>query len=272
MASDIKRFHYYHADASAISGYIETPIDEQLPVVAPLSLSPIGGYASSRSESVQFQGFISIDSAYTQVAGSISHKTGGWTTLATSVVEGLNVLDVVTADRMVAQIATEHPRAGYNPKVSFLGTRFENLRVAGSPIEAAVNLNLCQQASGPDGYPQTSLFDDKNFRSAAEKQARAMTGGGNASAWVGERCAWDNGQLEKRAVISCSLVTQVSGKFPGTPYGHVLEVPEIGKVFLGELLVDHNTFRLIMMRLELGCVTSGAMAGCVVSIEGSTSP
>lgn len=271
MASDIKRFHYYHADASAIGGYIETPIQQQIPVVAPLSLSPVGGYSSVRTESVQFQGFISIESAYTQVAGSISHKTGGWTTLATSVVEGLNVLDVITADRMVAQIATEHPRVGYHPKVSFLGTRFENLQVAGNVIKPKMNLAICQQPAGPDGYPQTSLFEDKSFRAAAEKQTRAMSGNTKAS-WVGERYPWDNGQLEKRAVISCSLVTEVADPFPGTPYGHVLEIPEIGKAFLGELLVDRNTFRLIMMRLELGCVTSGAMASAVVSIEGSTHP
>ncbi len=58
--------------------------------------------------------------AYTQVAGNRSTKSGqGWTTLTTSVIEGLNVLDVVTADRVVGQTITEHPLEGYVPSDQF---------------------------------------------------------------------------------------------------------------------------------------------------------
>jgi hypothetical protein len=43
-------------------------------------------------------------------------------------------------------------------------------------------------------------------------------------------------------------------------------------VFLGELLVDDNTFRLIGMRLELGCTTGGSISFSSPSVEGSTHP
>jgi len=49
------------------------------------------------------------------------------TTLATSVITGLKVHDIVTADIVFAQVSTEHPLAGRVPWVTFLGTRFENL-------------------------------------------------------------------------------------------------------------------------------------------------
>ena len=42
---------------------------------------------------------------------------------------------MVTADRVVGQTITEHPLVGYVPSISFLGTRFENLRIAGYPVE-----------------------------------------------------------------------------------------------------------------------------------------
>jgi len=52
------------------------------------------------------------------------------------------VLDVLTADRVVGQIITEHPLVGYVPIISFLGTRFENLRIAGHPVELDLDLNI----------------------------------------------------------------------------------------------------------------------------------
>ncbi len=65
---------------------------------------------------------------------------------------------------------------------------------------------------------------------------------------------------------------EVQGEFPGRVFGNVLDVPEFGKIFLGELLVDHNSFRLIAMRLELGCVTHGKVSLGSSSIEGRTQP
>lgn len=278
MASEIKRVHLYHADATAFGGHIKTPFEQLVPTIAPVALSPVGGYVLARSERFRVEGIASFESAHSQVAGSTSHKTGGWTTLATSVVERLNILNVITADRLVAQIATEHPPAGYNPKITLIGTQFENLRIAGRPVELELNLHLCDQAEGKYGFPDKALFEEDSFLSAAAAQYRTMSSlpkwvkDTSTPSWVKERYTWDNKQLEKRAGVSCSVVTQVRGEFQGRPFGHVLEIPEIGRVFLGELLVDHNTYRLIAIRAELGCAASGALAAGVVNIEGSTYP
>ena len=44
------RVHYYHADASGLGGYFESPIAQVIAPQAPMSLSPAGGYGSARSE------------------------------------------------------------------------------------------------------------------------------------------------------------------------------------------------------------------------------
>jgi len=62
--------------------------------------------------------------------------------LTSSVIEGLNILDVITADRIVGQTITNHPLVGYVPSISFLGTRFENLRIAGNPVELDLNHDI----------------------------------------------------------------------------------------------------------------------------------
>lgn len=278
-----KRVHYYHADATALGGRIDTPFEQLVPTLAPTSLPPVGGYAVARAERFRLEGILSLESAYTQVAGSVSQQTGGRTTLATSAVEGLNVLDVITADRIVAQISTEHPSVGYNPKVTFIGTRFDNLRIAGCPLEPTLDLNLCGQPLEPGQFPEKSIFEDERFLAAVAGQYGRMSDARSLPdwvrdkkipAWVRERYAWDNseGKRAEAGIVVCSLVNQVNGEFPGRPFGHVLEIPEIGRVFLGELIVDHNTYRIIMMRFELGCLTSGSLSTSSASVEGRTYP
>jgi len=278
--TNVKRVHYYHADATALGGRIKAPFEQLIPVQAPLSLPPVGGYAATRVERFRLEAILSFEAAYTQLAGSVSHKTGGWTTLVTAAVEGLNVLDVITADRLVAQIATEHPLVGYRPTVTFVGTRFENLRIGGHLVEPVLDLDLCNPQEGDEGARQGSTFDDKSFLAAASEQYRRMSDlpkwvkGKKIPAWVSERYSWDNSEAKRseKGMVLCSLVNQVNGEFPGTPFGHVLEIPEIGKVFLGELIVDHNSYRIIMMRLELGCTTQGSVSVGTATIEGRTSP
>jgi len=147
------RVHYYHADACAFGGYFQRPIEHVIAPQAPMSLPPSGGYGFARAENFRIEGLVSFKSAFTQVSGHLSKKDrGGWVTLVTAVVEGFNALDIVTADRLCAQISTEHPLEGDNPKVTFLGTSFDNLKIAGYPIKVTLDFRICDQGNG-DGYP-----------------------------------------------------------------------------------------------------------------------
>jgi hypothetical protein len=137
------RTHDYHAEATILSGHLRLPLAEEIRPQALANLPKEGGYFSQRAEAYRLESVISFRSAYTQVAGNRSTKAGqGWTTLTTTAIEGLNVLDVVTADRIVGQTITEHPLEGYVPTVSFLGTRFENLRIAGHPVDLDLDLDI----------------------------------------------------------------------------------------------------------------------------------
>ena len=124
-------------------------------------------------------------------------------------------------------------------------------------------------------------FEDERLLAAAAEQYRRMNDekslpqwvkSRSIPSWIRERYTWDNAQRAERGCVLCSVVSQVNGEFPGRPFGSVLTIPEIGKVFLGELLVDRNTYRLIGIRVELGCTTSGSAALAAASIEGSTHP
>ena len=99
-----------------------------------------GGYFSERAEKFRLERVISFRSAYTQAAGNLSEKPDTAGDPGDGGGRRLNVLDVVTADRVVAQFSVEHPLTGYVPRVTFLGTRFENLQIAGHKIEPKLNL------------------------------------------------------------------------------------------------------------------------------------
>src|ERR1700741_2655664 len=101
------RTHYFHANASAIGGFLEKPFAKIIPVQSPTSLSPSGGADEAATTNFQFEKILSAHSTRSAVGGSF---LGGLpTTRALAAVEGLNVLDPIRADELVAYISTEYP-------------------------------------------------------------------------------------------------------------------------------------------------------------------
>ncbi len=276
MDNKQSRVHFYHADASAVGGRIHRPVEQIVPVQAPLSLPAVGGWASARSEQFRFQGVLSFEIAETQVSGSFNERDGGWTTQVSAAIENLNVLNVVTADRVVAQISTDHPGSGYTPKVSFVGTQFVNLRIGGYKIEPILDLSFCDRGEG-DHYPKQSCIQNSAFLKAVEDQYDAMRPADPQKTptpdWLQRRYPVPQSELAKeRGMVLCSLVQSVPEKCPWQPFGHVFVIPEFGRVFLGELLVSDNSFHLIMIRLELGCPLQGNIGIGDSRTNGTTMP
>src|SRR2546430_9166681 len=133
------RHFHYHASGHALSGELTRPVQRVIEVQAGISLPSTGGVGSSRVENFRVDEVVSFKRAYSHVAGSVKEERGKeiYTTHATATVEGLNILDVVTADRIVARLSSsfEEPppeKPGpYEGKVLLVGSKFENLRIAG---------------------------------------------------------------------------------------------------------------------------------------------
>ena len=259
-------YHFdYNAAANVLEADLEQPLREKIRPQAAVKLYRDGHYQYRQADPFRFEGILSYKGGYTQVAGRPSTKIAGYSTLSTSVVEGLNVLDVVTADRVVAQISTEHRRYAQVPSVTFLGTRFENLRIDGRPVEFERDLEIL----GPRREDDTSYFDDDKVQSRVRRQQETITK--HLPEWATEE--YGNGRSaingkEAADVMKCSLIDGIRG-CPGFSFGHVIDLPEFGKIFLGELSVertpgdpaegtsDKYRFRLTMIRLKMGCLADG---------------
>ena len=127
----------YHALATGVSGRITLPFEHSITVQAPSALPFIGGFSSSRVEGYRFEQILSFGSAESSTVGSENHRF--FNTLATATIERLNIQNVLTADRVVARLASKYSKETGERSTTFAGSHFENLRIAGCPVEVRVD-------------------------------------------------------------------------------------------------------------------------------------
>jgi len=325
--------HYFHAEAHALSGKLDRPFEEEIKKQAFVKLATeLAGlseqekaqrsYFSQHAKNFRLEGIISYVTAHTQVSGHESKKhPGASVTLATSVVEGLNVLNVVTADRVVAQISTTHFPDEHAPLVTFLGTHFENLRIFRHKVFPKLNLRLCgDPVAAEHRFVQSAGFlksvrdqhnaladSVKGLRAAVQKDEkrrnRELNGLRDLPGLVEQEynaALLQDDRIQERIIaaekkveeegleaghrlwpgIKCSLVDKVEIELPSKeqisepirPYGHVIHVPDFGKILLADLTVNHNSFDLTMIRLELGCLADGKVSVTNCSVNGGHKP
>lgn len=275
------RYHIYNAEAVALTGNLTLPLIQEVKPPTYVKLNERGGYLSQHVEHYRVGGVVSLRSAYTQVGGNPDTKPDhGWNTLATSVIEGLNVLDIVTADRIVCQISTDHPPIGYVPTVTFLGTRFENLRIAGHELK----LNLDLDMLGPKPKKDASYTSDREFIKRVAAQRDRIQGLKNVPPDISARYNRLPAISNKQGSIQCSLVNQVEGGYPGRSFGNVIDVPNFGKIYLGNLTIEQSDFdtptgaprnttiTLNMIEMVMGCVGGGNLLGGGGKTNGTSYP
>jgi len=131
-----KRF-LFHGHAVAAAGKITSPFQDIIPAQAASALAIDGGYGSARAGDFRYKEIFSFASAYSEVVGTYVEKNGGaYETLSLTAIERVNILDVVTCDRIVARITAKYAADGKTPPtVSIAGSRFERLRVGNDFFE-----------------------------------------------------------------------------------------------------------------------------------------
>jgi hypothetical protein len=315
--SDLKRYHVFHAGAHILSGDLEHPVKQPIEHYGNVVLDKTrreGLFTESVGET-SVEGLISFKAGHTRVSGSqlknkkdiFGNDHSGWVTQSTSVLEGFNVGDVITADRVVAQVSTEHPLTypGHVPRVTFLGTRFENLRVAGYPVQLELNLGFCgNRPEGDRPYLEDIRFldhvkdqlngiaDTKDLPEALEKQYHAKIAYIND---LKERAnGGANGGRNGNSKLQCSLVKSIA-PIPGAKvFGNMIFIPDFGTVSLAEVEVGieaadagfsdtsrdgsssepsgSSYFTLHMLNMRLGCPLVGTTTAATTTINGSTRP
>jgi hypothetical protein len=212
-------FHF-HAEGHALSGEFRHPGRSLIEAQASVSLPTIGGHARAHVDHYFHSDFVSFRTAHTQVSGRwVDEKTV--LTTATSIIEDLSILQIVTADRIVSQLTSTHKRDDPEGHIVSVGSEFHNLRVRGHELKVTLRHKL--------------LTDAKTF----EHLRKAV--------------ASDKDAVIDDGVAICSIVERIDTDLPGVdPRKHIFRVPNFGKIALAEVFAEHGRRVLTMIRLELG--------------------
>lgn len=235
-------FHF-HAGGHALSGVFDRPISHIIDAQASVNLPSIGGIAQARVDNFRDGHFVSFKAAHTQASGS-RQDDNILTISATTVIEGLDILGVVTADRIVSRITSEYDSRqdsrlninGNNREghIVALGSEFHNLRIAGHPLTIKLRHNL--------------LLECKTFRHLHDK-LEGDKNSGRVEDVYGE-------------VVLCSLVESIEPPdLPGVEREgrHILKIKHFGTISFAEVLATAGDRTLTMMRLHLGSPDGGLL-------------
>jgi hypothetical protein len=274
ISFDPKKEYFLQADANALGGYLEAPFAKLLPTLAPVSLPPVGGFAMARSEAFNFDEIVSFSSAYTRVTGQDCCKDGSASILVTAVIEDLNILEVVRADRIVAQLSITIPAGSSEIEVAVTGTVFEELRLAGHPCRPIMNPRL-QQPHDNQGAGGRLTWEQ--VRDIGQAQGKALLGafkdrGEDANRWLGTRYQEMTMEppTEGRRYAVLSLVDRLEVSGGCRSYGHIVEIPEFGRIVFGEVLASPENVTLVGIRAELGCCPFRGRFVCLLAGGGGT--
>src|SRR5258708_19683296 len=108
MNASQKKAFYYHADASALGGVLNYPVQQTVSVAGSVSLASAGGTNSLQLGPFQSQGALALRNAQVSVSGT-EHEGSGWRTVVTAIVGGLNIFGMATPDPLLAPPSALHP-------------------------------------------------------------------------------------------------------------------------------------------------------------------
>jgi hypothetical protein len=238
-------FHF-HAHGHAFSGEFRHPLWSVIPAQASATLSTIGGQAVARVENFHFQDFVCFKSAHTVISGK-RRRDETFVTHASTVVKGLNILGMVTAERIVSRLTSVHSPKEREGHIIAEDSRFEGLKINGEDVKVILRHDLLVKCK---------TFADLTKGIAGDKKS-------------GKIVALD----EDRQVAVCSLVEKIETKLKGVDVRqHLIEVKNFGKIFLAEIFAEPGTRTLTMLRLELGSPHVADVTSAETTTNGQPTP
>lgn len=242
------RFSFnFHAEGHAFSAVFRRPVLVPIEAQASTSLPTIGGHAQARVDNFHIPRLVTFKAGHTHVTGS-QQDENTFTTQATTTIEGLRILDVLTADRIVARLTSEHKRDEAEGHILAIGSTFENLKIGGFDVKVVLRHDLLLNCKTHDDLAKQVASDGKNGKIAATKGGLTV----------------------------CSLVDEIVTDFPGlTPKDkkkHILQIPHFGTLSFAEVLSEAGTKTLTMLRFDLGSPDDGSGTAAEARTNGQPLP
>jgi hypothetical protein len=267
--SKLASHFHYHGCGHGFSANFTRPFHEQIDVQAGTALPPTGGHGSAHVDEFRFRKFVSFRRAYTHVSGGHQESDNSKNTLVTSVVEGLNLLDILTADRIVARLYSKHRHGDPEGEMTMHGSHFVNLAIGGHKVTPDLDFALFEDIKTYK-QAQAAYQSNGNF-----KRVAANPLGIDGAPLPEQKC---NGAFLASLLKDGSIERDypggqsVPGKSGDGIPGHCIYIPGFGKVFLAEVFISHGTRTLTMLRFELGSSIAGLGSAAAATTNGRPWP
>jgi hypothetical protein len=275
--------HLFHGFASGVGGYIERDFVKQpIPLAGGLALSVSGGVGSTchnnydfvyidknRERAADFR--LQADKIFTVVTGA--EREDGWLTTAQSELVNLDINGVVRADLVRAVTTSFHRRRANldEPKaeavISTKGSAFVNLTVRGVPVRVAPDETFERYATHEElrqfmasGSSEARAFRERNF---LERSGRS------------DDYVCDMERFCSDTHVRCSIFQAIEFERECkdvTQHCYSLDIPDFGRLYIGEVLVSNGEKQLNMLRFDLGCDVCGGGTGGAAGVNGVTVP
>jgi len=277
----------YKASASGVDGELHRPSKKQVKKQVLLKLPVDGGHFCKRLNKLKLDGLVSFERAYLEVGGSHDEVHDIKTSYACSVIEGLNIAEMVRADRVVARMSVYSPVKKYGGEHTFdiTGSYFENLKIAGHKIEFKLatfqfhEFNSCSKFT--KAYAETRADDCLLFNKLGnlrQEQLDELVTQYDALAEIsGMIKTWqkDTDRTAKPPYY-CSAASHLNLQEHTGPsselegYGAIICIPKFGVIRLAEIEITQDARRLTMLRVNMCSTGHGSTTGPTVG--GGTPP
>lgn len=241
--SERNSYFIHSASGSAFGGILTTPNPLVIPTQAMVSLSASGGYATATVENFGIDGLLSVRKATSTVQGDPKQ------TELTITIEGVNLLNVVTVERMVVHLVGQPAAVGREAAITPAGSVLEGLKVHGKAADAK---------------SKADVFDRHNTYAGLEKAHAAgeLKGLILHPGKLGAPCSAADLHGCKTAVGDIKGTLFPAEGFPDwlPVVNGGLRVKDFATLHLGEYRITKHARRLTMLRVELGCDQSGSIS------------
>ncbi|MEO8594392.1 MAG: hypothetical protein ABI759_13830 [Candidatus Solibacter sp.] len=265
MANLHPRRYVFHGHASGVSVHIRRPERRLFPTKGCSALTVTGGLAEDEHPAGRFERWVSYEGVTTRAHGDYVDADKGEATTrgeiafdavpvettVTAEVRGLNVLDHLRIARLRLNLISRSAKAGEQPVIRIEGNVLDGVQIDDSRLKITLAEGFFQECDTKDKLAK------RHAAGLASRQGGIflpLNEGGDALRVL----------PEAKGVVKCTIVQEMAWDGPAHPtatlHGHVVHLPDFGRIYFGELFIAGESRRLTMVRCQLGSPDGGEVA------------
>jgi hypothetical protein len=280
---ELKRRYIFHGDAVAVGGRVVRPKDVWFDPRCASTLPPVGGRTSAVIKARRFDKFLKFGSATSLAEGAFDDRKKHQ-----QVTKGVGRQEDLSATTTV-RAAIGDLVVGIDPQLTIKRLRVSLISKSPEKPEGETIVGMGQDAAingvAIGGHKliielNKTLFRENDTFTKLKRAAEDATYMQNHAACLVVGATIDGkpqiGLIEVRGVVYGTIVQSI--RWAGKPYpgavidGHLVTVPEFGKIYLGEIFIARDSRRITLLRCEFGSPFGGNMGAGDVQDNGSWYP